>query len=56
MGFKCSGVCAAGDSYQGPPGEVDQEPNEDWVRSRQHEGQAYQDWDEDADIDESGGS
>ncbi|XP_056459769.1 F-box/LRR-repeat protein 5 isoform X1 [Gadus chalcogrammus] len=47
---------ATGDSYQGPPGEVDQEPNEEWVRSRQHEGRAYQHWDEDADIDESEGS
>ncbi|CAL8310364.1 unnamed protein product [Lota lota] len=44
---------ATGDSYRGPPGEVDQEPNEEWVRSRQQEGRAYQDWDEDADIDES---
>ncbi|KAG7277512.1 hypothetical protein CRUP_030674 [Coryphaenoides rupestris] len=44
---------ATGDDYRGPPGEVDQEPNEEWVKSREHEGRAYQDWDEDADVDES---
>lgn len=44
----------AGDYYSGPPGDLDQEPDEDWVRSRQNEGRAYQEWDEDADVDESG--
>lgn len=44
---------ARGDYYSGPPGDLDQEPDEEWVKSRQHEGQAYQDWDEDADVDES---
>lgn len=44
----------AGDYYSGPPGELDQEPDEDWVTSRQNEGRAYQEWDEDADVDESG--
>lgn len=43
-----------GDYYNGPPGDLDQEPDEDWVRSRQNEGRAYQEWDEDADVDESG--
>ncbi|XP_016418508.1 F-box/LRR-repeat protein 5 isoform X1 [Sinocyclocheilus rhinocerous] len=42
-----------GDYYCGPPGESDQEPDEDWVKSLQDEGRAYQDWDEDADVDES---
>uniref|UniRef100_A0A3B5KBM1 F-box/LRR-repeat protein 5 n=1 Tax=Takifugu rubripes TaxID=31033 RepID=A0A3B5KBM1_TAKRU len=45
---------ARGDYYSGPPGDLDQEPDEDWVRSRQNEGRAYQEWDEDADVDESG--
>lgn len=45
---------AVGDYYSGPPGDLDQEPDEDWVRSRQNEGRAYQEWDEDADVDESG--
>ncbi|CAL8252077.1 unnamed protein product [Merluccius merluccius] len=44
---------ATGDDHLAPPGEGDQEPNEDWVKNRQHEGQAYQYWDEDADVDES---
>lgn len=43
-----------GDYYSGPPGDLDQEPDEDWVKSRQNEGRAYQEWDEDADVDESG--
>uniref|UniRef100_H3DJX9 F-box/LRR-repeat protein 5 n=1 Tax=Tetraodon nigroviridis TaxID=99883 RepID=H3DJX9_TETNG len=47
---------ARGDYYSGPPGDLDQEPDEDWVRSRQNEGRAYQEWDEDADVDESGQS
>ncbi|XP_029110507.1 F-box/LRR-repeat protein 5 isoform X2 [Scleropages formosus] len=44
---------ARGDYYRGPPGNSDQEPDDDWVRSRQDESRAYQEWDEDADIDES---
>lgn len=44
---------ARGDYYNGPPGELDQEPDEEWVKSRQNEGRAYQEWDEDADVDES---
>ncbi|TNN42863.1 F-box/LRR-repeat protein 5 [Liparis tanakae] len=44
---------ARGDYYSGPPGDRDQEPGEEWVRSRQNEGRAYQEWDEDADVDES---
>lgn len=46
--------CKIGDYYNGPPGDLDQEPDEDWVKSRQNEGRAYQEWDEDADVDESG--
>ncbi|XP_029356701.1 F-box/LRR-repeat protein 5 isoform X2 [Echeneis naucrates] len=44
---------ARGDYYSGPPGELDQEPDDEWVKSRQNEGRAYQEWDEDADVDES---
>ncbi|XP_019936959.2 F-box/LRR-repeat protein 5 [Paralichthys olivaceus] len=44
---------ARGDYYNGPPGDLDQEPNDVWVKSRQNEGRAYQEWDEDADVDES---
>ncbi|XP_059384528.1 F-box/LRR-repeat protein 5-like [Carassius carassius] len=44
---------ARGDYYCGPPGDSDQEPDEDWVKSLQDEGRAYQEWDEDADVDES---
>ena len=49
-------VCAfnAGDYYSGSPGDLDQEPDDEWVKSRQNEGRAYQEWDEDADVDESG--
>lgn len=43
-----------GDYYWGPPGDLDEEPDEEWVQSRQDEGRAYQEWDEDADVDESG--
>ncbi len=49
----CVCVCV-GDYYCGPPGESDLEPDEDWVKSLQDEGRAYQEWDEDADVDESG--
>ncbi|XP_026160601.1 F-box/LRR-repeat protein 5 isoform X2 [Mastacembelus armatus] len=44
---------ARGDYYRGPPGDLDQEPDEEWVKSRLNEGRAYQEWDEDADVDES---
>ncbi|CAN9500228.1 unnamed protein product [Ophioblennius macclurei] len=44
---------ARGDLYSGPPGELNQEPDEAWVTSRQNEGRAFQEWDEDADVDES---
>lgn len=50
----CVFLFIAGDYYSGPPGDLDQEPDEDWVKSRQNEGRAYQEWDEDADVDESG--
>ena len=33
---------------------MDQEPDDDWVKSLQDEGRAYQEKDEDADVDESG--
>ncbi|XP_034438729.1 F-box/LRR-repeat protein 5 isoform X1 [Hippoglossus hippoglossus] len=44
---------ARGDNYCGPPGDLYQEPDDEWVKSRQNEGRAYQEWDEDADVDES---
>ncbi|XP_062871710.1 F-box/LRR-repeat protein 5 [Trichomycterus rosablanca] len=44
---------ARGDYYRGPPGEPDQDSDEEWVRSLLKEGRAYQEWDEDADVDES---
>ncbi|XP_043918516.1 F-box/LRR-repeat protein 5 [Protopterus annectens] len=44
---------ARGDWYSGPPREFDEEPDEEWVISRSKESQAFQEWDEDADIDES---
>ncbi|XP_027001045.1 F-box/LRR-repeat protein 5 [Tachysurus fulvidraco] len=44
---------ARGDYYRSPPGEPDQDPDEDWVQNLQDEGRAYQEWDEDADVDES---
>ncbi|XP_036446663.1 F-box/LRR-repeat protein 5 isoform X1 [Colossoma macropomum] len=44
---------ARGDYYRGAPGELDQDPDEEWVRNLQEEGRAYQEWDEDADVDES---
>lgn len=43
-----------GDYYSGHPGELDQDPDEEWVRNLEEEGRAYQEWDEDADVDESG--
>ncbi|XP_075400628.1 F-box/LRR-repeat protein 5 [Tenrec ecaudatus] len=44
---------ARGDWYSGPATELDTEPDEEWVRSRQDESRAFQEWDEDADVDES---
>ncbi|XP_014024730.1 F-box/LRR-repeat protein 5-like isoform X1 [Salmo salar] len=44
---------ARGDHYRGPPADLNQEPDEEWVNSLQDEGKAYQEWDEDADVDES---
>ncbi|XP_060934067.1 F-box/LRR-repeat protein 5 isoform X1 [Limanda limanda] len=44
---------ARGDNYCGPPGDLYQEPDDEWVKSLQNEGRAYQEWDEDADVDES---
>ncbi|KAJ7986524.1 hypothetical protein DPEC_G00340760 [Dallia pectoralis] len=44
---------ARGDYYHGPPADLNQEPDEEWVKSLQVEGKAYQEWDEDADVDES---
>ncbi|XP_028918019.1 F-box/LRR-repeat protein 5 [Ornithorhynchus anatinus] len=44
---------ARGDWYSGPPTELDTEPDEDWVKNRKDESRAFQEWDEDADIDES---
>ncbi|XP_039607447.1 F-box/LRR-repeat protein 5 [Polypterus senegalus] len=44
---------ARGDFYSGPPGELDLEPDDVWVMNRKDECKAYQEWDEDADIDES---
>ncbi|KAG9331563.1 hypothetical protein JZ751_018835 [Albula glossodonta] len=45
---------ARGEYCRGPPEEQQQEPDAEWVESREAEGRAYQEWDEDADIDESG--
>ncbi|XP_069058705.1 F-box/LRR-repeat protein 5 [Pleurodeles waltl] len=44
---------ARGDWYSGPPDELEVEPDEDWVNNRKDESRAYQEWDEDADVDES---
>ncbi|XP_071982162.1 F-box/LRR-repeat protein 5 [Engystomops pustulosus] len=44
---------ARGNWYNGPAAHLDTEPDEDWVTSRKDESRAYQEWDEDADIDES---
>lgn len=52
----CLTPCLLGDYYHGPPSESDQEPDEEWVKNLQDEGRAYQEWDEDADVDESGQS
>nr|XP_020662232.1 F-box/LRR-repeat protein 5 isoform X2 [Pogona vitticeps] len=44
---------ARGDWSSGPPGELDTDPDEEWVENRKDESRAFQEWDEDADIDES---
>ncbi|XP_077389618.1 F-box/LRR-repeat protein 5 isoform X2 [Festucalex cinctus] len=50
---------ARGDFCNGRPGDgdgdgdADQEPDDGWLKSREKEVRAYQEWDEDADIDES---
>ncbi|XP_030642711.1 F-box/LRR-repeat protein 5 [Chanos chanos] len=44
---------ARGDYYCSAPTELDQEPDDEWVRNLQEEARAYQEWDEDADVDES---
>uniref|UniRef100_U3FWZ8 F-box/LRR-repeat protein 5 n=1 Tax=Micrurus fulvius TaxID=8637 RepID=U3FWZ8_MICFL len=44
---------ARGNWSHGPPGDLDMEPDEEWVKNRKDESRAFQEWDEDADIDES---
>ncbi|KAM4707719.1 F-box/LRR-repeat protein 5 [Discoglossus pictus] len=44
---------ARGNWYNGPPTQLDTEPDEEWISRREDESRAYQEWDEDADIDES---
>ncbi|XP_018100147.1 F-box/LRR-repeat protein 5 isoform X1 [Xenopus laevis] len=44
---------ARGDWYSGSHAYLDNEPDEDWISRRKDESRAYQEWDEDADIDES---
>ncbi|KAJ6659384.1 hypothetical protein lerEdw1_019116 [Lerista edwardsae] len=44
---------ARGEWSSGPPGDLDMEPDEEWVKNRKDESRAFQEWDEDADIDES---
>ncbi|OXB53748.1 hypothetical protein ASZ78_014540 [Callipepla squamata] len=43
----------AGDWYSGPAADLETEPDEEWVKNRKDESRAFQEWDEDADIDES---
>lgn len=43
-----------GDWYSGPAADTETEPDEEWVKNRKDECRAFQEWDEDADIDESG--
>lgn len=47
-------ICGVGDWYSGPAAELDTEPDEEWVKNRKDESRAFQEWDEDADVDESG--
>ncbi|KAJ7329374.1 hypothetical protein JRQ81_015548, partial [Phrynocephalus forsythii] len=44
---------ARGDWSSGPPNDLDTEPNEEWIKNRKDESHIFQEWDEDADIDES---
>ncbi|MEE6462445.1 hypothetical protein FKM82_001599 [Ascaphus truei] len=44
---------ARGDWYNGPATHLDTEPDGEWISRRKDESRAYQEWDEDADIDES---
>ncbi|XP_066429359.1 F-box/LRR-repeat protein 5 [Eleutherodactylus coqui] len=44
---------ARGNWYNGAAAHLDTEPDEDWISSRKDESRAFQEWDEDADIDES---
>nr|XP_057930405.1 F-box/LRR-repeat protein 5 isoform X2 [Doryrhamphus excisus] len=44
---------ARGHFYSGPPGDLDQELDDGWVKTWEKEVRAYWDWDEDADVDES---
>ncbi|XP_072784116.1 F-box/LRR-repeat protein 5 isoform X2 [Taeniopygia guttata] len=44
---------ARGDWYSGPAADTETEPDEEWVKNRKDESRAFQEWDEDADIDES---
>ncbi|XP_032840302.2 F-box/LRR-repeat protein 5 [Tyto alba] len=44
---------ARGDWYSGPAADIEMEPDEEWVKNRKDESRAFQEWDEDADIDES---
>lgn len=44
---------ARGYWYNGAATDLDTEPNEEWICRRKDESRAYQEWDEDADIDES---
>ena len=47
-------IYRVGDWYNGPATELDTEPDEEWVKNRRDESRAFQEWDEDADVDESG--
>ncbi|XP_075355897.1 F-box/LRR-repeat protein 5 isoform X2 [Mycteria americana] len=44
---------ARGDWYSGLAADLETEPDEEWVKNRKDESRAFQEWDEDADIDES---
>ncbi|XP_019408516.1 PREDICTED: F-box/LRR-repeat protein 5 [Crocodylus porosus] len=44
---------ARGDWYSGPADDLETEPDEEWVKNRKDESRAFQEWDEDADVDES---
>ncbi|CAH2299844.1 F-box LRR-repeat 5 [Pelobates cultripes] len=44
---------ARGNWYNGPPTHLDTEPDDEWISRRKDESLAYQEYDEDADVDES---